>query len=249
MTGSKKGRADMVLVRRKLVPSREKARALIRDKAVMLDGQPLVKPSQTVPFEGNFEIEEAMIRWVSRGGLKLEAALEAFALPPLNGCVCVDLGASTGGFTDVLLGYGAGHVYAVDVGHGQLAEKLARDKRVTNLEKTHARELDTALIPQQIDLVVCDLSFISVTKALAPALELVRTGGRLVTLIKPQFEAGRAALGKGGVVREEEDRQAAIALVRAFICQQCSWQERGLIPSPITGADGNIEYLFCAEKP
>jgi 23S rRNA (cytidine1920-2'-O)/16S rRNA (cytidine1409-2'-O)-methyltransferase len=239
----------MVLVRRKLVPSREKARALIRDKAVMLDGQLLVKPSQMVPFKGNFEIEEATIRWVSRGGLKLEAALEAFALPPLNGCVCVDMGASTGGFTDVLLGYGAGHVYAVDVGHGQLAEKLARDKRVTNLEKTHARELDTALIPQQIDLVVCDLSFISVTKALAPALELVRTGGRLVTLIKPQFEAGRAALGKGGVVREEEDRQAAIALVRAFICQQCSWQERGLIPSPITGADGNIEYLFCAEKP
>lgn len=249
MTGSEKGRADMVLVRRKLVPSREKARALIRDKAVMLDGQLLVKPSQTVPFKGNFEIEEASIRWVSRGGLKLEVALEAFALPPLNGCVCVDVGASTGGFTDVLLGYGAGHVYAVDVGHGQLAEKLARDKRVTNLEKTHARDLDTALIPQQIDLVVCDLSFISVTKALAPALELVRTGGRLVTLIKPQFEAGRAALGKGGVVREEEDRQAAIALVRAFICQQCGWQERGLIPSPITGADGNIEYLFCAEKP
>ena len=248
MTGSEKGRADMVLVRRKLVPSREKARALIRDKAVMLDGQLLVKPSQTVPFKGNFEIEEATIRWVSRGGLKLEAALEAFALPPLNGCVCVDVGASTGGFTDVLLGYGAGHVYAVDVGHGQLAEKLARDKRVTNLEKTHARELDTALIPQQIDLVVCDLSFISVTKALAPALDLVRTGGRLVTLIK-QFEAGRAASGKGGVVREEEDRQAAIALVRAFICQQCGWQERGLIPSPITGADGNIEYLFCAEKP
>ena len=249
MTGSEKGRADMVLVRRKLVPSREKARALIRDKAVMLDGQLLVKPSQTVPFKGNFEIDEATIRWVSRGGLKLEAALEAFALPPLNGCVCVDVGASTGGFTDVLLGYGAGHVYAVDVGHGQLAEKLARDKRVTNLEKTHARDLDTALIPQQIDLVVCDLSFISVTKALAPALELVRTGGRLVTLIKPQFEAGRAALGKGGVVREEEDRQAAIALVRAFICQQCGWQERVLIPSPITGADGNIEYLFCAKKP
>ena len=249
MTGSEKGRADMVLVRRKLVPSREKARALIRDKAVMLDGQLLVKPSQTVPFKGNFEIEEATIRWVSRGGLKLEAALEAFALPPLNGCVCVDVGASTGGFTDVLLGYGAGHVYAVDVGHGQLAEKLARDKRVTNLEKTHARDLDTALIPQQIDLVVCDLSFISVTKALAPALELVRTGGRLVTLIKPQFEAGRAALGKGGVVREEEDRQAAIALVRTFICQQSGWQEWGLIPSPITGADGNIEYLFCAKKP
>ena len=249
MTGSEKGRADIVLVRRKLVPSREKARALIRDKAVMLDGQLLVKPSQTVPFKGNFEIEEATIRWVSRGGLKLEAALEAFALPPLNGCVCVDVGASTGGFTDVLLGYGAGHVYAVDVGYGQLAEKLARDKRVTNLEKTHARDLDTALIPQQIDLVVCDLSFISVTKALAPALELVRTGGRLVTLIKPQFEAGRAALGKSGVVREEEDRQAAIALVRGFICQQCGWQERGLIPSPITGADGNIEYLFCAKKP
>ncbi len=146
MTGSEKGRADMVLVRRKLVPSREKARALIRDKAVMLDGQLLVKPSQTVPFKGNFEIEEATIRWVSRGGLKLEAALEAFALPPLNGC-CVDVGASTGGFTDVLLGYGAGHVYAVDVGHGQLSEKLARDKRVTNLEKTHARDLDTRPYP------------------------------------------------------------------------------------------------------
>ena len=249
MTGSEKGRADIVLVQRKLVPSREKARALIREKAVMLDGQLLVKPSQTVPVNGDFEIEQTTLRWVSRGGLKLQAALEAFDLPPLDGAVCVDVGASTGGFTDVLLGHGAGHVYAVDVGHGQLVEKLVEDTRVTNLEKTHARDLNNTLIPQKIDFVVCDLSFISITKALAPALELVRAGGMLVTLIKPQFEAGRAALGKGGVVRHEQDRQAAISLVRAFICQQCGWLEKGLIPSPIKGADGNIEYLFCAQKP
>ena len=126
---------------------------------------------------------------------------------------------------------------------------LAADKRVTNLEKTHARDIDDRLIPQPVDLIVCDLSFISVTKALSPALALARSGGKLVTLIKPQFEAGRAALGKGGVVRSEKDRQAAIDLVKAFICHECGWQEIGLILSPVTGADGNIEYLFCAEKP
>ena len=249
MTGVKKGRADLVLVQRGLVPSREKARALIREKAVMLDGLVLSKPSQTVPFSGHFKIDDTHLRWVSRGGLKLEAAINSFDLAPLDGTVCIDVGASTGGFTDVLLGYGAGHVYAVDVGHGQLDDNLAADKRVTNLERTHARDIDARLIPRPIDFIVCDLSFISVTKALSPALALARSGGKLVTLIKPQFEAGRAALGKGGVVRNEKDRQAAIDLVKAFICRECGWQEIGLILSPITGADGNIEYLFCAEKP
>ena len=249
MTGVKKGRADLVLVQRGLVPSREKARALIREKAVMLDGLALTKPSQTVPFSGHFEIDDAHLRWVSRGGLKLEAAMDSFDLAPLDGAICIDVGASTGGFSDVLLRYGAGHIYAVDVGHGQLADSLAADKRITNLEKTHARDIDDRLIPQPVDLIVCDLSFISVTKALSPALALARSGGKLVTLIKPQFEAGRAALGKGGVVRSEKDRQAAIDLVKAFICHECGWQEIGLILSPVTGADGNIEYLFCADKP
>ncbi|MBL6604573.1 MAG: TlyA family RNA methyltransferase [Alphaproteobacteria bacterium] len=249
MTGYEKGRADLVLVRRGLVPSREKARSLIREKAVRLNGELLAKPSQTVPLDGNFNIEEASIRWVSRGGLKLEAALDAFDVPSLSGGVCLDVGASTGGFSDVLLSRGAAHIYAVDVGHGQLAKKLASDPRITNLEKTHARDLTRQLVPRDIDFIVCDLSFISITKALAPAMELARAGAVLITLIKPQFEAGRAALGKGGVVRAEADRQAAIELVRSFVCGACGWQEKGLICSPITGADGNIEYLFYAIKP
>ena len=249
MTGSEKGRADLILVKRGLVPSREKARALIREKAVRLNGELLVKPSQTVASDGKFYIEQASIRWVSRGGLKLEAALNAFDVPDLSGAVCLDVGASTGGFSDVLLSRGASHIYAVDVGHGQLAKKLASDPRIINLEKTHARDLSRQLVPQYIDFIVCDLSFISITKALAPAMELARSGAGLISLIKPQFEAGRAALGKGGVVRQEADRQAAIELVRQFVCTRCGWQEKGLSSSPITGSDGNIEYLFYAVKP
>ena len=248
MTGSEKGRADLILVKRGLVQSREKARVLIREKAVRLNGELLVKPSQTISLDGKFHIEQASIRWVGRGGLKLEAAFRAFDVPDLSGAVCLDIGASTGGFSDVLLSRGAGHIYAVDVGHGQLAKKLASEPRIINLEKTNARDLTRQLVPHDIDFIVCDLSFISITKALAPAMELARNGAGLISLIKPQFEGGRAGLAKGGVVRQEADRQAAIELVRCFVCKDCGWKEKGLTRSPITGSDGNIEYLFYAVK-
>jgi len=249
MSQQTSGRADVILVRRGLVASREKARTLIQQGAVKYSGQPIVKPSQTVPYDGVFELDTALTKWVSRGGLKLAAALDVFDIPMLKGAVCIDLGASTGGFTDVLLACGAEHIYAVDVGFGQLAEKLVRDRRVTNLEKTHARDLDAQIIPQPIDIIVCDLSFISLTKALRPAFALARSGAFVIALVKPQFEAGRAALGKGGIVRNETDRQAAIHTVRQFITGECGWIEQGLIASPIRGSDGNKEYLICAHKP
>ncbi len=241
-------RADLVLLAQKQVPSREKARDLIKQGLVSISGEQVKKPSQQVPTDSVFQIEGVLLNWVSRGALKLSAALGAFDLPSFSQAVCIDLGASTGGFTDVLLHRGARHIYSVDVGHGQLADALAKDGRVTNLEKTHARDLSAEQISQPIDVVVCDLSFISVTKALSPALSLVRSGGWLVTLIKPQFEAGRDALGKGGVVRLEADRQKAIEQVRNFIENEQGWQVKEVMTSPIKGSDGNIEYLMSAQK-
>jgi 23S rRNA (cytidine1920-2'-O)/16S rRNA (cytidine1409-2'-O)-methyltransferase len=241
-------RADLVLAERGLVPSRQKARALIQEGAVTCNGHPVRKPGQLVRPDDNFNVDKTSLRWASRGGLKLEHALETFSLPSLSGRVCLDLGASTGGFTDVLLSYGAAFVYAVDIGHGQLSAHLAADKRVKNLEKTHAKELNNKLISQPLYLVVCDVSFISVTKALGPALSLVQPGGWLVSLIKPQFEAGRNALGKGGVVRTAEDRTRAIELVRRFLESQMDWQVNSVIDSPISGPDGNQEYLIAAQK-
>ena len=242
-------RADLVLVERGLVPSREKARALIQAGAVKCNDQLVIKPGQLVSPTADFWVDKADLRWVSRGGLKLDHALNSFSLPSVAGMVCLDLGASTGGFTDVLLASGAAQVYAVDVGHGQLHPRLAADPRVVNLEKTHARDITAQLIPQPLDLVVCDVSFISVTKALGPALSRVRPGGWLISLIKPQFEAGRAALGKGGVVKEEADRIRAIELVKSFLSADMGWCVHQLIDSPITGPDGNHEYLMSAAKP
>jgi len=242
-------RADRVLVDRGLVPSREKARALIQAGAVSCDNQPVTKPGQLVLPDADFCVDKTQLRWVSRGGLKLEHALNSFTLPSVGGMTCLDLGASTGGFTDVLLSAGAACVYAVDVGHGQLDQRLAADPKVVNLEKTNARDITSQLIPQPLDLVVCDVSFISVTKALGPSLSLVRPGGWLISLIKPQFEAGRAALGKGGVVKDPADRRRAIELVRDSLATDFGWRVAGVTESPITGPDGNHEYLICAQKP
>ena len=242
-------RADLVLVERSLAPSRQKARALILDGAVTCNGQPIEKPGQRGRPEANVHVDRTALRWASRGGLKLEHALKIFRLPSLSGSICLDLGASAGGFTDVLLSHGVNFVYAVDVGHGQLAAHLSIDKRVKNLEKTHAKELNDKLITKPLDLVVCDVSFISVTKALGPALLLVRPGGWLVSLIKPQFEAGRAALGKGGVVKTEKDRNRSIDIVRSFLEIRMGWKVISVIDSPVTGPDGNLEYFIAAQKP
>ena len=242
-------RADLVLAERGLAPSRQKARELIQGRAVTSDGQPVHKPSQLVRPDADFHVDKTALRWASRGGLKLEHALEKFSLPTLSGRICLDLGASKGGFTDVLLSYGAAFVYAVDVGHGQLAAHLAADKRVKNLEKTHAKDLNDKMITQPLDFVTCDVSVISLTKALGPALSLVVPGGWLVSLIKPQFEAGLAALGKGGVVKTMEDRTRAIELVRSFLEGRMGWHVSSVIDSPIIGPNGNREYLIAAQKP
>jgi 23S rRNA (cytidine1920-2'-O)/16S rRNA (cytidine1409-2'-O)-methyltransferase len=182
---------------------------------------------------------------VGRGGVKLAHALDHFAIDPA-GRACLDVGVSTGGFTDVLLTQGAARVYAVDVGHGQLAWKLRQDARVVVLERTNARALGPALVPEPIDLIVADVSFISLTVALTAALALARPGAVLVALIKPQFEVGKGQVGKGGIVRDPALHEAACARVRDFLAD-AGWTVRDVIPSPITGADGNREFLIAAD--
>lgn len=185
--------------------------------------------------------------WVSRGGIKLAAALDAFAIDP-GGLIGLDVGASTGGFTDVLLSRGAERVYAVDVGSGQLAWKLRSDFRVVVLERINARMLSRVEVPELVDLVVCDVSFISLTLALPAALVLSAPDARLVTLIKPQFEAGREQVGKGGIVRDAAVRHAVCDKITAWLDAQPGWRVEGLIQSPISGADGNIEYLLAGRR-
>ena len=185
--------------------------------------------------------------WVSRGGVKLAHALEFFALSPL-GRVCLDVGASTGGFTDVLLHFGAAHVHAVDVGHGQLAWKLRTDPRVTVYEKTNARYLSPETIPQPIDAMVCDASFIGLQTVLPAALELCAKGAFAVALIKPQFEAGPEHVGKGGVVRDPAIHEAVCSRIESWWSGLAGWKVLGLTGSPITGPEGNREFLIGAVK-
>lgn len=241
-------RADLYLHRFGHTDSREQARRLIGAGAVRLDGETVKKPSAEVDETAAHTVEirlPAAERYVGRGGLKLEGALAAFGIDPA-GRTALDVGASTGGFTDCLLQHGAAHVYAVDSGEGQLHPRLRADSRVTNIEKCNARHLTPAQIGALCDLVVMDVSFISQT-CIHPVLPpLMGEGGLLISLIKPQFEAGRSAIGKGGIVRRREDRRAAIERVlasAALVGLTCV----GLTVSPITGGDGNIEYLalFC----
>ncbi len=184
--------------------------------------------------------------WVSRGGIKLAHALAHFAIDPA-GQVAIDVSASTGGFTDVLLKHGAARVYAVDVGHGQLAWALRNDPRVVVLEKTNARHLTPAEIPEPVDLVVCDASFIGLETVLPAALALARPGATLVALIKPQFEVGRGRVGKGGVVRDPALHEEVCARIAAWLPTQ-GWRVRGIARSPITGPEGNVEFLIAADR-
>jgi len=182
---------------------------------------------------------------VSRGAVKLAAALDTFGFDP-KGCIALDVGASTGGFTQVLLARGAAKVYAVDVGHRQLHARLKGDARVVSLEGCDARSLTPASVGEPISAVVADMSFISLTKALGPALALAAPGAWLIALIKPQFEAGRARIGKGGIVRDARARQEAVEAVRAWLAQQQGWRVVGIVPSPIRGGSGNEEFLMGA---
>lgn len=245
-----KERIDQLLVTRGLAESRSKAQALIMSGAVRTGGRVLDKPG--IRLDGDAPIEVvARGRHVGRGGLKLEAALDAFGVDPV-GASCLDIGASTGGFTDCLLQRGARRVVALDVGHGQLHWKLREDPRVTCMERCNARHLEAGDLPEAalpLDLLVADVSFISLERVLPPSLPLLRPGGDAIVLVKPQFEAGRGQVGKGGIVTSPEIRQAAVDRIRRF-AEGAPWVTwRGVIESPIHGADGNVEFLAWMRAP
>jgi len=238
-----KERLDNLLVKRGLVESRSLAQRLIMAGQVRLTGQLVLKPSTQVPADAAIEIEAAP-RFVSRGGEKLEAALREFKLDP-TGWVCADVGASTGGFTDCLLQKGAERVYAIDVGYGQLHWRLRNDPRVVLMERTNARELKE--LPELVSLVVVDVSFISLRLILASAVGWLEPHGHLVALVKPQFEAGRKQVGKGGVVRDPAvHRQVVQAAIEAAL--DAGLSPKGAMRSPLLGPKGNVEFLLWLEK-
>ncbi|MCI8622107.1 MAG: TlyA family RNA methyltransferase [Provencibacterium sp.] len=237
-----KQRLDVLLFSKGLAESREAARRFIMAGEVYVDGQKCDKPGQAVPENGQIELRGEKERFVSRGGHKLEKAMAVFPLE-LSGKVCMDIGASTGGFTDCMLQHGAREVYAVDVGYGQLAWKLREDPRVHNLERVNVRYLTEEQVPQKIGFISIDVSFISLTLVLPVARHFLEENGELVALIKPQFEAGREKVGKKGVVRDPTVHQEVIDKVIAFTLEN-GFQVCGLDYSPIKGPQGNIEYLI-----
>lgn len=239
----KKIRLDTLLVERGLAETRSKAQALILAGLVFSGTRRLDKAGAQIDPGAEIEVRGRPHPWVSRGGIKLAHGLDHFAIDPA-GLVCLDIGASTGGFTDVLLSRGAARVFAVDVGHGQLDWKLRNDARVTVLERTNARYLTTEQVPEPPALVVCDASFIGLATVLPAALSLTAPAARLVALIKPQFEVGRARVGKGGVVRDEAARQDACDKVVAWLEAGPGWRVLGVTESPITGPEGNVEFLI-----
>lgn len=240
-------RLDQALVDRGLTETRSKARDLILRGEIRVDGIIATKPGKPVDTESEVTCTNSTETYVSRGGLKLAAALTAYNYSAKK-VVAIDVGASTGGFTDVLLRNDATHVYAVDVGRDQFHPTLRQDARVSVLESTDARTLDTSLIPRSVTAVVCDASFISLTKVLPAALSLSQPGAWLVALIKPQFELEPAAVGKGGIVKSDADRQRAIDHVTAWIEVLDGWKLNGVTRSPITGKGGNVEYLLGATR-
>lgn len=240
-------RLDQAMLLRGLTQSRAKAKEAIEAGAVTVNGRPIQKPSMPVRESDEITLSSALVcRYVGRGGLKLEYALDFFKVDP-EGKIAVDIGASTGGFTDCLLQRGASRVYAVDSGTMQLAEKLVRDPRVTVMEKYNARFLSAADFDESPALAVMDVSFISQTLIHAPLARLLKIGGEFITLIKPQFEAGRSALTKKGIVKDEKDRKAAIEKVVAS-AEACGFSHIATVQSPIFGGDGNIEYLAYFQK-
>jgi len=242
----KKIRADQLLVSRGLAESRTRAQALIMAGAVFSGERKLAKAGEMLAEDAPLEVRGKDHPWVSRGGIKLAHGLDHFEFD-VTGAVALDVGSSTGGFTDVLLSRGAAKVYAVDVGTNQLAWKLRQDSRVVVHEQTNARNLNASIVPEQVDIVVCDASFISLAKVLEAPLKLAKVGAKLVALIKPQFEAGRAEVGKGGVVRDPAVHERVCADATAWVETQ-GWSVVGVTPSPITGPEGNVEFLLGAVK-
>lgn len=246
MMAGERLRLDQALVERGLFPSRARAKGAIEAGFVTVSGKAVTKSSAAVDPQAELQVLGDVHDFVSRGGVKLAAALKAFAVDP-SGLVCLDLGASTGGFTEALLRAGAAKVFAVDVGHGQLHPRIAADRRVVNFERTHAKDLSRPLVPDPVQLVVADVSFISLRKALRPALALAAPGARLIALVKPQFEIGPDHIGKGGIVKGGTTAGLRIAKeIADWLEAGHQFAPLGIIESPIDGGDGNKEFLIGA---
>jgi 23S rRNA (cytidine1920-2'-O)/16S rRNA (cytidine1409-2'-O)-methyltransferase len=242
-----KQRADQMLVDRGLAESRTRAQALIMAGLVFVGDRKVEKPGQPLAADAILDVRGRDHPWVSRGGIKLAHGLDHVGWD-VTGAVAIDVGSSTGGFTDVLLSRGAARVYAVDSGTNQLAWKLRQDPRVVVHEQTSARILTPAHVPEPIDLVVCDASFIALAKVLPVPLGFVRPGGRALVLVKPQFEAGRDEVGKGGVVRDPAIHARVCDAAAAWFTSE-GWEVVDVTPSPITGPEGNVEFLLAAVRP
>lgn len=248
MTG-KTQRLDLLLLSRNLFASRSRARDAVERGTVTVDGKVVTKPSATVAETAEIGIDDPAKAYVSRAALKLVAALDGFGLSP-EGRTCLDVGASTGGFTEVLLKRGAAHVISVDVGHGQMHERLKANPRVTNIEGLNARAMTRDDIGgAAFSMVVSDVSFISLKLALPPALEMAEPGSLAVLLVKPQFEAGREAISKAGLLKQPETAPAVAADLETWFVRDMGWNSLGLMPSPIAGGDGNHEFLLAGTKP
>ncbi len=242
-----KSRLDALVEARGLADSRTQAQALIRAGRIWSGDKRLDKPGHSVRSDLDLELRGAERLWASRGGFKLDHALCHFDIDA-TGAAALDVGASTGGFTDVLLAHGAARVYAVDVGRGQLLWRLSQDPRVVVLDRLNARYIGPAHVPEPVDIVTCDASFIGLETVLPAPLSLTGPGARLVALIKPQFEVGRDEVGKGGIVRNATARAGACERVSAWLARQNGWRVLGIVESPIEGAGGNREYLIAGER-
>jgi 23S rRNA (cytidine1920-2'-O)/16S rRNA (cytidine1409-2'-O)-methyltransferase len=242
-----KTRLDVALVERGLAETRAAAQRMIMAGLVFSSDRRLDKAGLGVADDQPLEVRGQPHPYVSRGGLKLEKALDHFAIP-VAGRIALDVGSSTGGFTDCLLQRGAAKVYAVDVGTNQLAWKLRSDPRVVSMEKTNIRDITREQVPEAVDLIVCDASFIGLRTALPNALSLAAPGAHLVALIKPQFEVGKGRVGKGGIVRELELHREVVDTITAWLGEQSGWTVLGVTDSPITGAEGNKEFLISARR-
>jgi 23S rRNA (cytidine1920-2'-O)/16S rRNA (cytidine1409-2'-O)-methyltransferase len=245
-SGMAKARADQLLVDRGLAESRARAQALILAGLVFSGERKIDKAGQALAPDAPLEVRGREHPWVSRGGVKLAHGLDHFGWD-VAGAVALDVGASTGGFTDVLLQRGAAKVFAIDVGTNQLAWKLRQDPRVIVHEQTNARYLTRDVVPEPVDILVCDASFISLAKVLDTAIDFARSGGRLLALVKPQFEAERGEIGKGGVVRDP-DVHARVCDAAAAWLTSSGWCVEGVVQSPITGPEGNVEFLIAATR-
>ncbi|WP_245485286.1 TlyA family RNA methyltransferase [Ciceribacter ferrooxidans] len=249
MTTTNPQRLDQLLVALDIVASRSRARDAIQRGTVKVDGKVVTKPSLVFAADVTIEIDDPAQDYVSRAALKLVAGLDHFGLDP-SGQECLDVGASTGGFTEVLLKRGAAHVTAIDVGHDQMHPRVAADPRVTNIEGLNARYLESEDIGDRpITFVVSDVSFISLKLALAPALDLAEPGSHCLLLVKPQFEAGRDAISKAGLLKDPASAPAVAAELERWLAEDMGWESLGLISSPIAGGDGNQEFLLAGRKP